>query len=203
MGRSPCTDRLSREPAPPAALALSLCSWESPEGRWAPGMVGGTERQPSGKGNEASSGGSSQPGGRCCAPRSGFTRWGLGDWHNSQRRGVTLSRTASGFWKRLPSGAGGAAVGRSRVRPEGVSLEARPAPLQGPALRCRRSRVSLGKSLYVFKAKLPWLRRRAGNRPPRRGPGPSESEHAQSSASFSVCSGPSTNVGGRRCQPGK
>lgn len=37
MGRSPCTDRLSREPAPPAALALSLCSWESPEGRWAPG----------------------------------------------------------------------------------------------------------------------------------------------------------------------
>lgn len=57
------------------------------------------------------------------------------------------------------------------MRPEGVSLEARPAPLQGPALRCRRSRVSLGKSLYVFKAKLPWLRRRAGNRPPRRGPG--------------------------------
>lgn len=123
------------EPGTCAALALSLCSWESPEGRWAPGMVGDTERQPSGKGNEASSGGSSQPGGRCCAPRSGFTRWGLGDWHNSQRRGVTLSRTASGFWKRLPSGAGGAAVGRSRVRPEGVSLEARPAPLQGPALR--------------------------------------------------------------------
>lgn len=68
-------------------------------------------------------------------------------------------------WEEAPGRRREAAVGRSQVKHECVSFETRPAALRGPALPDEL--VSLGKSLYGFKAKLPWLRSRAGNRLPR------------------------------------
>lgn len=156
-----------RAPRPPAVL-MSLCplvalsprSWESCEGRRA---RAGTEREPSGKGNEASWG--VFPAGETgLRPAQGVHEAGLAgtDAIHSGAESRFLEQPP-GFgrgFRRTARSCGGKRPSPARVR-----------ELRGQAQRCRPSCASLGTSLLGFKAKLPWPSGRAGRWLPRRARG--------------------------------